>query len=362
MITAKSFTCDELSITNEKLTSIDSLRFYDVRTTPEFRIYGVMNSADGKCFVRMPEKIAENVSASVANLNYNPSGGRVRFVTTSSYVAIRKTKEVASKSSIASMIAETGFDIYIRKNDKEVFSGVIYPELRNIPDGYDGIVYLPEGEKEITLNFPIYSRVESLYIGLDCTSSLTRRTDYKYENPILYYGSSITQGAYASRPGMTYEAMISRMLDANYIALGFGGSAKGEDAIIEYLSTLDCSVFVLDYDHNAPTPEHLADTHEKLYMRFRETHPDTPVIMITKPNIYIPNYGRENDIKRREIIFDNYTRAKQRGENVIFIDGYSLFESDMRADCTVDLVHPNDLGMKCIADGVGKAVECALTM
>ena len=161
---------------------------------------------------------------------------------------------------------------------------------------------------------------------------------------------------------MAYEAIISRELDANYTCLGFGGSAKAEDAIIEYLSAIDCSVFVLDYDHNAPNEEYLAATHEKLYLRFRGTHPDTPVIMLSKTNIFCKHHMVENDLKRREIIFNTYTNAYRRGEKVIFIDGASLFEGDMRFDCTVDLTHLNDIGMVRMADVIGKAVKHALSM
>ncbi|MBE6612979.1 MAG: hypothetical protein E7632_10850, partial [Ruminococcaceae bacterium] len=250
----------------------------------------------------------------------------------------------------------SGFDLYVKRGGREVFTGLFNPPAV-YENGFDSIVWLGDGVKEVTINFPNYHYVTDLYLGLDCTSELSRRGDYRYEQPVLYYGSSITQGAAASRPGMSYEAIISRRLDCNYVNLGFSGNAKGEDAIIDYLAAQDCSVFVLDYDHNAPTVEHLQATHEKLYLAFRKTHPETPVIMVSKPDIRLENHY---DILRRDVIMRTYQNAMERGEKVVFIDGYSLFAGEMRDDCTVDTCHPNDLGMSRMADVIGRAVDSAL--
>ena len=82
--------------------------------------------------------------------------------------------------------------------------------------------------------------------------------EYRIKKPVVYYGSSITQGGCASKPGSSYESILSRRFDCDYINLGFSGTAKGEDEIVDYIKGLEMSVFVMDYDHNAPTTEHLA--------------------------------------------------------------------------------------------------------
>ncbi len=359
MITAQSFALGELGFESDTLGKEANLRFFDVRTTPEFRVYGVMNSADGKAFVRMPEDIAANVSESVKSLNRHASGGRIRFVTSSNYIALKTTAPVTMVDGNLCILVSAGFDFYVRKNEKEIFSGVIMPTTPHSPEGFHGIVRLPEGEKEITINMPLFCAVEGLYIGLDSSKKLTKRDDYNYEKPILYYGSSITQGGCASRPGMAYEAIISRELDANYTCLGFGGSAKAEDAMIEYLASLDCSVFVLDYDHNSPSEEHLAATHEKLYLRFRETHPDTPVIFALMPNFKPEFHSRAG---RRKIIYDTYQNARARGEKVLIVDDYHIDDEYLCTEWSVDGIHPNDFGMAYMAKYIGRAIQTALKM
>jgi len=363
MICKKCYTASELGITSESVNARENLRFYDVREVDTFRIYGLWNPIDVNPFVRMPACIADHVNDGVKGLNYQTAGGRVRFVTTSDYVAVKTTNSGPCAMTNMDIFGSSCFDLYIRRNGKETFYNVFtHKEFQWRPgaqwkDGFEAILDLPAGEKEITINFPLYHGVAGLYIGLDPDSTLTRHPDYKFERPVLYYGSSITQGGCASRPGMAYQSLIARELDSNYRNLGFSGSAKGEDIMVDYLATQDCSVFVLDYDHNAPTPEHLKNTHEKLYLAFRKTHPETPVIMVTKPDFKMNNPA---DHDRREIVFRTYQNARARGEKVLFVDGNSLFHGELHDECTVDGCHPNDLGMMRMADVIGKAVEIAL--
>ena len=117
---------------------------------------------------------------------------------------------------------------------------------------------------------PLYGDVETVNLGLRAGATVSEHTPYKHNTPIVFYGSSITQGACASRPGRAYEAIISRKYDVNFTNLGFSGACRAEESIVDYLATLEMSAFVLDYDHNAPTLEHLKNTHHRLYEKIRE--------------------------------------------------------------------------------------------
>jgi len=223
-------------------------------------------------------------------------------------------------------------------------------------DGYESIIYFNDNtERDLTINFPLYSNVSDLYIGLQETAILKNGGNYKYKNPVLYYGSSITQGGCASRPGNSYQAIISRMLDCDYINFGFSGNAKGEEKIVDYMSGLNMSVFVCDYDHNAPSVEHLINTHEGIYKRFREKNPELPIIIISKPDFNPYEFG---DIQRRNVIYSTYINAIYNGDkNVYYIDGESLFKDEGRDSCTVDGCHPNDLGFMRMAETIGHIIK-----
>ena len=158
--------------------------------------------------------------------------------------------------------------------------------------------------------------------------------------------------------------MISRALDCDHINLGFSGNAKGEKAMAEYLAGLDMSVFVCDYDHNATNAAYLAATYEPLYDTFRASHPDTPYIMVSLPDVdrkeLLPAVGTiapEAGL-RRQIIYAAYNRAVKLGDkHVSFIDGRTLFAGLQRGDCTVDGTHPNDLGFFRMAQVIGAEVK-----
>lgn len=117
-----------------------------------------------------------------------------------------------------------------------------------------------------------------------CGSKIGKPTPYSIEKPIVFYGSSITQGGCASRPGNSYTHIICRWLDANMVNLGFSGNAKGEPEMAELISQIDMGALVMDYDHNAPDAEYLLNTHENFFKIIRSNHPYLPVIFVSKPD------------------------------------------------------------------------------
>ena len=118
------------------------------------------------------------------------------------------------------------------------------------------------------------------------------------------------------------------------------------------------SAFVCDYDHNAPSAEHLRNTHLKLYQKIRAAHPTIPFLIMSKPDFnYSLNPQSENKL-RRDVIYETYRYAISNGDqNVYFIDGESIFRGPYEDMCTVDGCHPNDLGMALMADAVSETLR-----
>ncbi len=316
----------------------DDIVFYNVDELP-FRVYGVFKE-NGK-YRRMPEKIAERVNEGVKILHTHTAGGRVRFVTDSEYVAIyAKISGVEARAHFA-MTGLTGFDLYVGN----AYENTFIPPF-DMSNGFEGIREFENREmREITINFPLYSNVMELYIGLQKEAQIKEGKPYVNKKPVVYYGSSITQGGCASRPGMSYQSIVSRAFNFDFVNLGFSGSARAEDAMIEYIKNLDMSVFVCDYDHNAPSTEYLEKTHSKLFKAVRESHPDIPVIIMSRPKYYLD----KDETARFEIIKKTFEDAKVSGDkNVYLIDGKMLTEQ-CKDEGTVDGVHPTDLGFMSIA-------------
>jgi len=323
----------------------NDIKFYNVLEHP-FKVYGVFYE-DGK-FRRMPKDIAKSVNDGVYGLHSHTAGGRVRFKTNSSYIAINAKMPNIGKMSHFAVSGSAGFDLYV-KGETEVYKKSFIPGF-NFESGFESVAEFGNSEmREVTINFPTYSEVSELYIGISDSAQVLEPTPYKYQKPIVYYGSSITQGGCCSRPGNTYEAVVSRRFDTDYINLGFSGSARAEDSIAEYIKNLDMSVFVYDYDHNAPTLEHLKSTHKKMYDIIRKANPDLPIIIMTRPT-YEPN------ISTFAVIKETYEKAKANGDNVYYLDGTELM-AVAKNDGTVDGCHPNDLGFYSMAKALGDVLK-----
>ncbi len=331
--------------------------FQSVKETP-FELYGLYNAKGEDVFRRLPEDVARATSEGVTTLHTHTAGGRVRFSTDSEYVAIRASVPSVTHFAHMPLTGVAGFDMYVSRDGHDIFAKTFVPPY-GMTDGYASIHHFGDKKmREITINFPLYNPVNELYVGIQDGAALSHGHKYKHETPVVYYGSSITQGGCASRPGNAYPALISQALDCDYINLGFSGNAKGEDAMMDYIASLSMSAFVYDYDHNAPNVAHLKNTHERGFLKIREKHPSLPVIFVSAPNDDAKSIQLR---EQRSVILETYLNALKNGdENVYFVDGSSLFDGEFANSCTVDGCHPTDLGFLRMARGIGRAVARAL--
>ena len=151
---------------------------------------------------------------------------------------------------------------------------------------YTGIANRPsvldDGMHKVECYLPLYNGITKMEIGIDDDAEIAAPPAYK-NKAVCFYGSSITQGGCASKPGSNYSIVLSRWLDFEQRNLGFPSGGQGEELLARYISLLDLWAFVMDYDHNAPSAENLNATHERFFTIIREAQPDLPVIFISKP-------------------------------------------------------------------------------
>lgn len=330
--------------------SIDGFEFYNI-DNPPFRIYGVFREGDR--YRRMPEAVAKSVSEGVHYLHANTAGGRVRFKTNSNQIYVLAKMDNAGRMQHFAFTGSVGFDIYEKTENGYNYVNTYVPPFE-VDGEYSSCIAVGNNNlHDLTINFPLYSDVRELYIGLEPGSTLLPGDEYKPGKPIVYYGSSITQGGCASRAGTAYQGFISRRFDRDFINLGFSGNARAEDEMNEYLSSLDMSVFVEDYDYNSPSSEHLAITHGKLFKAVRAAHPDIPIIIMSRPKYRL----NDGDLGRLDIITKTYDNAVASGDkNVYILDGRQLMEL-VKDEGTVDGVHPTDLGFASMAAALGDLLE-----
>lgn len=331
----------------------EQTEFYNVEEPP-FSIYGLPNG--------FGNRISENldVPLPVIQLGRNSTGGRIRFRTNSEYVKIVVSTPIVHQMPHMPKSGILGCDMYVKEKSEINYVGTFMPpryasEICN-RGGYEAKILLgSQKERDIIINLPLYNPVSDVSIGFKSGSTLSEGSGYKNKKPIVFYGSSITQGGCASRPGNCYEALLSRWFDTDYINLGFSGYAKAEPDMAEYIADMDMSAFVFDYDNNSPDADYLRKTHKPMFDIIREKHPELPIIFASRPKTRLKN----EEVKQRNVILSNYQNEKQAGDkNVYFADGTKMFEGFGGDNCcTVDGNHPNDLGFFAMAKTFSKILE-----
>lgn len=202
----------------------------------------------------------------------------------------------------------------------------------------------------IKLFLPGYATVSRIFIGIERNSNIW--VDEDHHKPIVFYGSSITQGCCASSPSKSYARLVAEHFHYPMLNFGFSESAKGEPSVISHIASHSASLFIIEYDHNADICM-FRSNHYKVYKTIREKNPMTPIILLSRFSGGL-SITIEEENKRISIIKKTLAKAKSEGDyKIYFVSGKNvILEKDRYF---VDDRHPNDRGMKIIADRI---IDC----
>ena len=323
----------------------EKLRYHDVLRSADFEISGFGWRKVGGEFCRLPRnhELFGKLSPALQKLSVHTSGGTIRFCTDARRIAIRAKLRYSFDMDHMPRTGSCGFDFYLGAGTGHDLFFRNVPARREHLNGkkLETLVYKKTSAKRDfsawTIYLPLYCGVESLEIGTEPEASFRPVRPWKVSKPVVFYGSSITQGGCASRPGNAYGTLLCRSLDAPQINLGFSGSAHGEEALAKLISELDMSAFVMDYDYNAVNAEELAKTHEKFFRIIRKAHPELPVLLLSRCTLYAPD--------RTAVIRKTWSNAVASGDRFVrFVEGAALIDSEAKIVASVDGCHPNDLG------------------
>ena len=324
---------------------------YSYKDSP-IRVFGVVDFDKKGKIQRLPDELIEKLPR-FSKLGRRCPCARLCFKTDSERIRVRVTLETLEVDYGMSIYASQSVAIYAGERPRSRMLGLICPKSYD-EKVFEGTAYKSGELEDITLWLPRNDIVADVEISVEEGARMLAPTPYKYPKPIVYYGSSITESGCAASPTGGYTSIISRRLDVDFYNFGFSGNARGDLEIAEYLAGIDMSIFVYDYDHNAPTVEHLKRTHEPFFKVIRERNPELPIVMMTRPEI---EYTDEHKA-RREVVLDTYRNALGRGDkNVYFIDGESFFGDEDRELCAIDITHPNDLGFYRMAGVIEPVIK-----
>lgn len=347
----------------------NKIRWIDPLDSKEVNIYGFAFLLKDFSYNRLPLSFIENIrpiKPNLANLATNTSGGQIHFRTTSKKIIL--DVELTSINNISGMtaVAQGGFDFYVGSNYKDIkFYGATEFDFNKKNYTYSLDLRSNGEEKLVVMNFPLYNGIAKLKIGVE-ENSINKPSRFENDKRIVIYGTSITQGGCASRPGLSFTNILSRRLNREFINLGFSGNGFGEAEVAEVISLIDnVEMFIIDYEANAGTNGLLEKNLEDFIKIIRGNNPKTPLVIISRIKYLFDDQDPKLGKRREEIrLFQGNTVNKLRAlndKNIHYIDGSILLGTDYH-EFTVDTIHPNDLGFMAIANSLENRIRKLLQL
>jgi hypothetical protein len=291
---------------------------------------------------RVDTTLYPGMPARVKQLLTNSAGLAIAFTTNSNTIAARWCTSTAKQLKNLTAIANKGLDLYIKKNGRWQFAGVGRPST---DCGDDVLVEnLAAGEKECLLYLPLYDELQQLQIGVLPNTSL-KASPQPFSKRVLVYGSSIVQGASASRPGMAYPSMLARSTGLDFLNMGVSASAKMEKVVADMVAATPADAYLLDCVPNS-SPEQIRERTVYLVTQIRMKNPKAPIIFmqtIVREHGYFDQKAGAVVQKQNEEITRQVEVLKKSGiRDLYFITAENLLGHDHEG--TTDGIHPNDLG------------------
>lgn len=320
----------------------DTLKYYNAAELP---VLGKIYPDSLPHYSRMPEFLKPTVRKALWNLGQNSSGMAIRFRTNSTVISSKW--EVAYNNSMSHMSPTgiKGLDLYCWTDGQWRFVKSAQPTGKSnntvIISGMKPI------EREYILYLPLYDGISSLEIGVDTNASLGSPllSVPSREKPVVFYGSSIMQGACASRPGMASSNIISRRLNVETINLGFSANAFIDYEIAEMMADVDAAAFILDFVPNASVGQ-IKDRTACFLGILRAKHPHTPVIFVEDPvfahSLFDCNIAKE--VADKNSMLDKVFRDMEKAgwKDIYLVKSDKMLGDD--GEATVDGIHFSDLG------------------
>ena len=337
----------------------DGLAWIDGRNLP---IEGRPFDDVDEWYDRLPSDVTEAVNEGVRNMKHHTAGMQFRFATDSRRLVFRwvpRNANLAMDHMPASGVS--GIDVYRLDTQTGRWRYAKTGRITSAEGASLDLEWVPG--TPCLVNLPLYNGIRSFTLGVEPGSSVKplppRRSGI--DKPVVFYGTSITHGGCASRPGLSFVNIIGRDLDVPVVNLGFSGCGVMELEMSRHLARIDASCYVLDclwnmgISRELPRPGRNVDENYEPFLRdLLARKPDVPVVMAGMCKVF----GGEPNAKDR-FVRDLYDRLVAEGRtNLVHLPAEGMFSDD--GEGTVDGCHPNDRGMAALAAAYGAAVAKAL--
>ena len=334
-------------------------------TEKDFTVQGKIQEVGTMPFQRFPAERESKVRKPVWELSKNSAGLYIDFYTDSPTIEVEYQVEGELAFPHMPATGVSGVDLYVLDKDgKWLWARGNYHFGDTISFKFSGFKSdLTDNLQYFRLYLPLYNTVKWLKIGTDKNTVFKNVDKDELQKPIVVYGTSIDQGACATRAGMAWSNILERQLHRQVINLGFSGNGRLEPEIIDFMSELDASVYILDCMANFNSSEELGPKEAKKRLKkavqdIRRKHPSTP-ILITEHAGYSDG---ELQPGRLHTYIDLNAATDEVYQELIKegVQAISLLKKEdlgLGINSFVDGTHPNDYGMLQCADGFFKKIK-----
>ncbi len=328
-----------------------------------FPLIGKITTETETRYERLPAYLKDKVSRpAIWSLGKNTSGLAIRFNSNSTSIS---AKWGVLQNVSMNHFTETGIkglDLYAWKNNKWQFVNSARPTAKENEQVI--ISTMTPKEREYMLFLPLYDGLTSLFIGIDSLSTINppRTCLPVTKNPIVVYGTSITQGGCATRPGMSYTNILTRWMNREFINMGFSGNGQLDFEIAEVMAKRkDAGIFILDFIPNVNEPQ-IKDKTKHFVNIIRKENPDTPILLIESiifPHSVFSTATAEMLSVKNKALRAEYEEMKEAGDNnLYYLSSDNLMCHD--GEGTVDGIHLTDLGFQHFAHTLYEEIRSIL--
>lgn len=318
---------------------------------------------------RFPVHAEKTLNPNVWNISHSSAGLYLKFKTDASDIVVRYVVQNKGSFSMNHMPATgvSGIDLYaIDHNGKWVWAQGRFSFADTIEYCYSNLEVdpvFPGRDCEFRLFLPLYNAVQWLQVGVPVAKHFVTMP-LSTEKPIVVYGTSIAQGACATRPGLAWTAILERKLDRPLINLGFSGTGQLEKSVIDLMTEIDAKLYILDCLSNLTAGADFPDEEVKKRIRvsvslLQQKHPSIPILLVEHSSgntVSIIDTSKYNEYEKVNNVLRNvFAHLKNEGVQNIFLLGNKDINLDI--DATVDGLHPNDIGMIRYADAYEKIIR-----
>jgi len=312
---------------------------------------------------RLPARAKAMVRPQLWDLSRNSAGLCVRFVTDASEISLH-WRLTDARLAMEHMPATgvSGIDLYARDGEDWRWAGLARPPQPG-ENRQRLIKNIPAGPREYKVYLPLYNGIESFDIGVNAAANVWQAPSdaESRRKPVVFYGTSITHGGCASRPGMSYPAILGRRLHRPTINLGFSSNGTMDPELGALMSEVDAAAYVVDCLPNMGK-EGVEQRTAPLVRRLRQAHPETPIVLVEGVelrNSWLLTKNRETMDAMNAALRAAYEQLRADGvRHLYYVTNKHLLGGS--SDTAVDGIHPNDWGFECYADALMPALRKAL--